>query len=216
MGLQPRNGCPYSWLETICDSGAIGAVLVNLLGVTLAVVGAILPASGLFLLGATLAIAALRIFEPSVKEAKTRVSIRAFPSLFEWLMEWLLVAGRWSGGSPVGQLRGIWGASRHALTVGFISVMILSVGSASCQPFRHETLVEHEIMFGGLHSSLWVHVAGVCEVIAYQGLRELAWSVLPVSRVRARGANNLCHKYSRNFHVSAEPRCKQRLVVGCR
>ncbi len=99
---------------------------VNLLGLTLAVLGAVLPAYALFLLG-TLVIAALRMFEPSVKEAKTRGVHSSFPYFVRIAYAWLLVAAalgvaavRWDASG------GIWGASRHALTVGFVAVMILA------------------------------------------------------------------------------------------
>jgi len=104
--------------ETIATVGAIRAVLVNLLGVHACGCGRDLPASGLFLLGATLAIAALRIFEPSVKEAKTRVSIRAFPFFVRMAYGWLLVAGALGLAQSGGTTPGESGAHRvHALTV---------------------------------------------------------------------------------------------------
>jgi hypothetical protein len=67
------------------------------------------------------------MFEPSEHEGKIRGVHSTFPFFVRMAYGWLLVAAvlgvaatRWDTSG------GIWGASRHALTVGFISVMILS------------------------------------------------------------------------------------------
>jgi hypothetical protein len=46
---------------------------------------------------------------------------------------------------------GIWGASRHALTVGFISVMVLSIGQRILPAFAGMRLLwSTKLMFAGL------------------------------------------------------------------
>jgi hypothetical protein len=162
----------------------LAAVLVNFVGVTLALRGSFFLASYLFLLGTSLAIAALRMFESSVKEAKTRGVHSSFPFFVRMAYGWLLVAAglglaavRWDNSG------GIWGASRHALTVGFISVMILSVGQRILPAFAGMRLLwSTKLMFGGLALvTLGCTLRVFCEVIAYQGYGRWAWSVLPVS-----------------------------------
>ena len=105
------------------------AVVVNLVGLVLTLGRAVSIGSWLFVVGAGIAVAALRMFEPSEKKAKIRGVHSTFPFFVRMAYAWLLVAAivgiaatRWDTSG------GIWGASRHALTVGFISVMILSVG----------------------------------------------------------------------------------------
>jgi len=183
MGLQREMDVRIPWLETIATVGAIRCSPCESPGVTLCGCGAILPASGLFLLGATLAIAALRIFEPSVKEAKTRGVHSSFPSLFEWLMDGFSWQGRWVWRQSVGNSGGIWGASRHALTVGFISVMILSVGQRILPAFAGMRLLwSTNSCLEDWHSSLWVARCGcLARSSRNQGYANWAWSVLPVS-----------------------------------
>ncbi|HEV2728977.1 MAG TPA: hypothetical protein VGV15_03005, partial [Terriglobales bacterium] len=78
---------------------------------------------------------------------------------------------------------GIWGASRHALTVGFISVMVLSIGQRILPAFAGMRLLwSTKLMF----TSLLLLAVGCtlrvsCEVLAYEGYAAWAWSVLPGS-----------------------------------
>src|SRR6516164_8994996 len=97
---------------------------------------------------------------------------------------WLLVAatlgvaaGRWDTSG------GIWGASRHALTVGFISVMILCVGQRVLPAFAGmRTLWSTKLMFLGLFLLTFGCALRVCaEVLAYQDYARSAWRVLPGS-----------------------------------
>jgi hypothetical protein len=78
---------------------------------------------------------------------------------------------------------GIWGASRHALTVGFAATMVFAIGPR---------ILPH---FGGVYSifskrlmflSLLLLQAGctlrvISEPLAYEGLAPFAWKALPVS-----------------------------------
>jgi hypothetical protein len=128
------------------------ALAVNLLGVALVLAGILAAGSALFLVGAGIAVAALRMFEPAVKEAKIRGVHSSFPFFIRLAYSWLLVAAllgavavRWDTSG------GIWGASRHALTVGFIAVMILSVGQRILPAFAGMRLLwSTKLMFAGL------------------------------------------------------------------
>lgn len=160
------------------------AVIVNISGVTLAVAGIGSVASWIFVLGVVLAVAALRMFEPSVNEAKIRGVHSSFPFFVRMAYAWLLVAAmlgvaavRWDTSG------GIWGASRHALTVGFIAVMILSVGQRILPAFAGMRLLwSTKLMFTGLALvTVGCTLRVSCEVIAYQGYAAWAWSVLPLS-----------------------------------
>ena len=196
----------------------LAAVLVNFVGITLALMGSFFPASCLFLLGTSLAITALRMFESSVKEAKTRGVHSSFPFFVRMAYGWLLVAGalglaavRWDTSG------GIWGASRHALTVGFISVMILSVGQRILPAFAGMRLLwSTKLMFGGLALvTLGCTLRVSCEVIAYQGYANWAWSVLPVSALcELAGLTIFAANILGTFMLVPSHACKQPLVVG--
>jgi hypothetical protein len=158
------------------------------------------------------------MFEASVKEAKTRGVHSSFPFFVRMAYGWLLVAAalglaavRWDNSG------GIWGASRHALTVGFISVMILSVGQRILPAFAGMRLLwSTKLMFGALALvTLGCTLRVSCEVIAYQGYANWAWSVLPVSALCELGGLTI---YAANilgtFVLVPSHACKQPLVVG--
>jgi hypothetical protein len=160
------------------------AVILNFAGIALTAFGAGSVGAWLLVAGAALAVAALRMFEPAVKEAKTRGVHAGFPFFVRSAYAWLLVAALLGGAARVWDTSGgIWGASRHALTVGFVAVMILSVGQRILPAFAGMRLLwSTKLMFAGLALvTLGCTLRVSCEVIAYQGYAAWAWSVLPVS-----------------------------------
>lgn len=173
LGLKPLRS---NWL--------LAAVAINLLGLALALCGYLLLGSSLFVSAASTAVFALRVFEASVNEAKTRGIHSSFPFFVRSAYGWLLLAAllglaasRWdiSGG--------IWGASRHALTVGFISVMILCVGQRVLPAFAGmRRLWSTKLMFLALLLlMLGCSLRVSAEMLAYQGDASWAWKVLPMS-----------------------------------
>jgi uncharacterized protein involved in response to NO len=160
------------------------AVIVNLVGLALTLIGIGSAGIWLFVAGTLLAIAALRMFEPSVNEPKIRGVHSSFPFFVRGAYAWLVAAAALG----VAAVRydtsgGIWGASRHAFTVGFISIMILSVGQRILPAFAGMRLLwSTKLMFVGLLLvTLGCTLRVSCEVIAYQGYGAWAWSILPVS-----------------------------------
>jgi len=162
----------------------LAAVTVNVCGIVLAVCGAVGVGVWFFVVGAGLAAAVLRMFEPAVNPAKIRGVHASFPLFVRMAYAWLLVAAvlgvaavRWDTSG------GIWGASRHALTVGFVAVMILSVGQRILPAFAGMRLLwSTKLMLAGLAlvtTGCTLRVS--CEVIAYQGYGGWAWSLLPFS-----------------------------------
>lgn len=171
-------------LKSLRANLLLGAVAVNLTGLVLTVVGLVSVGVWFSLAGTLLAIGALRVFEPAIIEPKTRGVHASFPFFVRMAYAWLIVAAslsiaavRWDHSG------GIWGASRHALTVGFISVMILSVGQRILPAFvGMRQLWSTRLMFAGLGFLILGCTLRVsCEVLAYQGYAAWAWSVLPVS-----------------------------------
>ena len=167
-------------------SGLLGtAIVANTMGVIAALFGYFAPATILLLIGAMSAGAAIRFFEPAIKQPKV-VNIHAsFPYFVRAAYGWLIVAGalgiwaEFSGGlSP-----GIWGASRHALTVGFIAAMVFSVGQRVLPSFcGMRVLASPWLMFAGLALlMLGCTLRVASEILAYQNFAAWAWGALPVS-----------------------------------
>ena len=77
------------------------------------------------------------------------------------------------------------GASRHALTVGFIAMMVFCVGQRVLPAFAGmKSLWSPSLMFSAtslLAAGCFLRVT--CEVLAYQGYASWAWNVLPTSAV---------------------------------
>jgi uncharacterized protein involved in response to NO len=78
---------------------------------------------------------------------------------------------------------GIWGASRHALTVGFAATMVFSIGPRILPHFCGiARLFSTRLMFASL---LLLQIGCTLRVssepLAYEGFSTFAWRVLPVS-----------------------------------
>jgi hypothetical protein len=110
------------------------ALTMNFVGIVLTFSGLGDQATTFFVGGAILAIAALRMFEPPQQEAKTRGVHPSFPFFVRMAYGWLLVAALLGVAAALWDSSGgIWGASRHALTVGFIvTVRCVFSSSRSC------------------------------------------------------------------------------------
>jgi len=100
---------------------------------------------------------------------------------------WAVVAailGVWAAASPIGS-HGIWGASRHALTVGFLSTMVFAIGQRVLPAFSGmKLLFSTKLMFAGLcllPVGCTMRVSS--EILAYQDFARSAWSWLPVSAI---------------------------------
>jgi hypothetical protein len=173
LGLKPFR---TRWL--------FAAVGTNLSGLAFVLAGVSAVGTWLFLAGAAISIVALRMFEPSENEPKIRGIHSSFPVFLRMAYAWLLVAGGlgvaavWFDNSG-----GIWGASRHALTVGFISMMILNVGQRILPAFAGmRQLWSTKLMFvASFLLAVGCALRVSCEVVAYQGYGNWAWKVLPFS-----------------------------------
>ena len=174
----------FMGLRPLRNSLLVAALALNTTGV---VVGFLdrFSSAGIFLLGGTVtAIAAIRFFEPAAKPAKTINVHRSFPIFIRIAYGWLLIASLltvWA--SVAGEAAGIWGASRHALTVGFIAAMIFCVGQRVLPSFCGMRVLWSPrlmlLMLILLMAGCALRVAS--EILAYQGYANWAWTGLPVS-----------------------------------
>jgi hypothetical protein len=173
MGLRPLRG---PWLLVAAGLNTAGVVAGFLERFT---------AAGVLLLGgAVTAVVAIRFFEPAAKATKTINVHASFPVFIRIAYGWLLIAALLSiWASRAGEAPGIWGASRHALTVGFIAAMVFSVGQRILPSFcGMRVLWSPKLMLAMLvllMTGCTLRVAS--EILAYQNYAEWAWNVLPVS-----------------------------------
>ncbi|MGA7860198.1 MAG: hypothetical protein WCA11_19835 [Terracidiphilus sp.] len=160
------------------------ALILDLAGVLFGMSGWALPATILTSASAVAIVFALHLTERPHGPAKVQGIHKSFPTFIRLAYAWLLIAGFigiWAAFAD--QHGGIWGASRHALTVGFAATMVFTIGPR---------ILPH---FGGIYSifskrlmfmSLMLLQTGctlrvLSEPLAYEGLLPFAWKTLPIS-----------------------------------
>ena len=173
-------------LRTPSEQGLIAGLVINIVGVASAMCG-FLRLSALFLLGGVITTTlSLHIFEKAARPPKTLNVHRSFPGFVRLAYAWLIVAAMltvWAaGGDHAG---GIWGASRHALTVGFIATMVFAIGQRVLPAFcGMKVLFSTSLMFWSLMLLTTGCVLRVTsEIPAYEGFWKPAWHLLPISAV---------------------------------
>lgn len=160
------------------------AVALNYAGVVAAFAGWMTAASLALITGLLLAIFSLRLFERPERPAKLKGVHTSFPAFVRLAYVWALIAaslGIWA--ASVSNAHGIWGASRHALTVGFLATMVFAIGERVLPAFSGMRLLfSTKLMFLALlllTTGCLVRVSS--EILAYQGWATSAWSWLSVS-----------------------------------
>jgi len=162
------------------------AVALNSAGVLVAFAGSMMAASLLLIIGMITAVYSLRLLETPARPAKIKGVHTSFPVFVRLAYVWALVAaslGIWA--ASVQNPRGIWGASRHALTVGFLAMMVFAIGQRVLPAFSGMRLLFSTKLM--LVASMLLAVGCLLrvssEILAYQGLMLSAWAWLSVSAV---------------------------------
>lgn len=173
-------------LRPVREKGLLAAVGLNTAGVVNALAGKTLAAGIVLLAGSAAAILALRLFESPQQAPKIKGVHSSFPVFVRLAYVWLLIAatlGIWA--ATLGDAPGAWGASRHALTVGFLAMMVFSIGQRILPAFSGMRLLfSPRLMLAALALlALGCTLRVSCEALAYQGFARWAWSLLPVSAV---------------------------------
>ncbi len=173
LGLRPIHGRVL-----------LSAVGLNATGVLTALGGLMVTAAFLLFAGIVTAVYALRLFELPPRPAKIKGVHASFPVLVRLAYGWALIAaslGIWA--ASVANSHGIWGASRHALTVGFLAMMVFAVGQRVLPAFSGMRLLfSTKLMFLAMLTLTVGCLLRVCsEILAYQGFAHWAWSWLPLS-----------------------------------
>ncbi len=167
------------------------AVVLDLFGVVLGMGGEARMATPLLAAAAILAAVAMRVFERPQRPARTTGIHASFPAFLRIGYAWSIVAallGIWASWMDVHN--GIWGGSRHALTVGFIALMVMTVGPRILPHFAGvRRLYSPRLMFLTLALLCSGCALRVCmEPLAYEGYAHFAWRVLPFSGFLELGA----------------------------
>jgi hypothetical protein len=201
-------------LRSVRPRFLFAATALDFAGIGCAAAGWFTLTTSLLFAATACSLLAIRIFEPSEQEPKIRGIHRSFPVFVRMAYGWLLVAA--SLGVAAGQWDtsgGFWGASRHALTVGFVGSMILAVGQRVLPAFAGMRLLwSPRLMFVGLFLlTLGCTLRVACEVLAYQGYAAWAWHVLPASALIELAAlsvfavNLVCTFVLQKSHAVNEP-----------
>ncbi|MBZ5725634.1 MAG: NnrS family protein [Acidobacteriia bacterium] len=173
LGLRKPSGGGLMVALCACGCGILAALL-----------GRFRLATALLLTACIAASIALRVFQRPQKPAKTRGVSTSFPYFVRGAYVWLLVAaalGVYAAQSDVNG--GIWGASRHALTVGFLATMVFAIGQRVLPAFSGMRLLYSKtLMFASLallNFGCLLRVSS--EIPAYEANLHAAWSTLPIS-----------------------------------
>ena len=171
---QPRP----RWLFTAYGFSLAGIVLVflNQWGIS----------SAVFVASALLAIQGLRVWHPAVQPAKVHNIHPSFPHFLRIAYIWLVIASLLGCLAAIeDRSGGLWGASRHALTVGFVAVMVFTIGQRVLPAFCGMRLLwSKELMIWSLALlNLGCLLRVSMEALAYELDWQIAWKMLPVSAV---------------------------------
>lgn len=175
LGLRPIHG-----------KMLLAAVVLNSAAVVAALAGWVRTAVSALLVGMIVATLALRLFEQPQRSAKVKGVHSSFPTFVRLAYVWAIVAGSlgiWAASAKYSS--GIWGASRHALTVGFLATMVFGIGQRVLPAFSGMRLLfSTKFMFlAMLLLSLGCLLRVSSEILAYQGFVRSAWAWLPVSAI---------------------------------
>lgn len=160
------------------------ALTLDLLGVLCGLAGWSKPATILLVLSAVAIVLALHLTQRPQRHAKVQGIHPSFPWFIRIAYLWLVIAGFMSVWAAMADLHGgIWGASRHALTVGFAATMVFSIGPRILPHFAGvQNLFSKRLMFFSL---LLLQIGCTLRVssepLAYEGLLSFAWKILPAS-----------------------------------
>ncbi len=169
------------------DARLFGAALaLDIAGVVCGLASWTQPATILLLASALCIGSALRLTKTPHGPAKTQGIHRSFPVFARLSYLWLIIAGGlgiWAAFADVHG--GIWGASRHALTVGFAATMVFTIGPRILPHFSgiYNLFSKRLMLLSLLILQTGCTLRVLSEPLAYEGIQTLAWKTLPISGV---------------------------------
>jgi uncharacterized protein involved in response to NO len=175
LGLKPSN-----------DSALRFALLLSITGVLLIAVGFSQVAHWFLAAATIISAAAFRLFEQPRQAAKITGVHTSFPMFVRIAYLWLVIASALGVcGVYFDHAHGWIGASRHALTVGFVSTMVFAIGQRVLPAFAGmRVLYSPRLMLtclSLLNTGCLLRVSS--EILAYENYWPVAWKVLPWSAI---------------------------------
>jgi uncharacterized protein involved in response to NO len=160
------------------------ALLLDLAGALVGVAGLSRTAAILLAAGAIAIVFALHLTERPHGPAKVQGIHPSFSTFVRLAYLWLVIAGVMSIWAAYADAHGgIWGASRHALTVGFAATMVFTIGPRILPHFAgFYGIFSKRLMFAALlllQAGCTLRV--LSEPLAYEGIASFAWKTLPIS-----------------------------------
>lgn len=140
----------------------------------------------LFLAASLLSAEALKVWARAAQPAKLLHVHPSFPVFLRIAYVWLAVSAILAVlAVRLDHAGGIWGASRHAMTVGYIAVMVFTIGQRVLPAFCGMRVLRSTRM---MLWSLLLLVIGCTlrvsmEPLAYEGYWHFAWKLLPCSAI---------------------------------
>lgn len=185
-GFNARWLPAFLGLKPASDRSLLATLILCGLGVIAALSGNFHIGSAFLVLASVTAALAVNIFERGQQPPQLQGVHPAFPVFVRLCYVWLGVASILSAWAATADRNGgIWGASRHALTVGFLAGMIFAIGPRILPAFcGGRQLFSPVLMFVAcslLNLGCLLRVSS--EIPAYEGLAQAAWRVLPYSAV---------------------------------
>lgn len=172
LGLEPPG---YRWAQWL--SAGVGVFVV------FALIRQFLAADLLAVILTVTGVWVLRVFHPARRPAKLLGAHHHYPFFIRLAFGWLVVGallGLLADFFP--SLAGLGGASRHAVTVGFVATLVFAVGQRMLPSFLNGREL---YSLGLMGASLWVLNLGCLlrvstESVAYS-VGGIAWHILPFS-----------------------------------
>lgn len=159
-------------------------LLLDVAGVLAGVAGFALAATILLAVAACLIPFALQVVRPAQGSPKVLGIHPSFPFFVRITYVWLLIAAGMSIWAALAdQHGGIWGASRHALTVGFAATMVFAIGPRILPHFSgvRALFSKRLMLLSLLLLQLGCALRVSSEPLAYEGILQFAWKTLPIS-----------------------------------
>ena len=160
------------------------ALALDIAGVLCGVAGFVTVATVLLTASAAVIAFALQVVRPAQGKAKVQGIHPSFPFFVRITYLWLVIAAAMSiWASVADQHGGIWGASRHALTVGFAATMVFSIGPRILPHFSgvRELFSKRLMLLSLLLLQIGCTLRVSSEPLAYEGILPFAWKTLPIS-----------------------------------
>lgn len=185
-GFNARWLSIFAGLKKPDDARLLVAYALSILGIVTTFAGWLSASEVVLLFATLLSIDALHVWERSVNPPKLLNIHRSFAVFVRLTYIWLLISCLLALiAVPLDRSGGFWGASRHALTVGFVAGMVFTIGHRILPAFcGMRILWSKRLMFWSLlllYTGCFLRVAS--EPLAYENLWTPAWKILPCSAV---------------------------------